>query len=176
MQARERFLNPNNATLVVIGDVPAEPGDAERSANSWASGEKANCSFLQPSNSPQLPIPRTLIINAPADQSVEIRLAVRGFARSDPDATAATLLAIVARQRWEKFLPELARSPVFVRRDAFALPGMFVMGATVENLLAGKALATAREVMKSLASTPVTPAELEQAKNEVTSGCIIRNS
>jgi hypothetical protein len=93
---------------------------------------------------------------------------VRGFARSDPDATAASLLASVARQRWEKLIPELTRSPVFVRRDAFAMPGMFVMGATVDNLLAGKALATARGVLRSLASTPVTAAELEQAKNEVT--------
>jgi predicted Zn-dependent peptidase len=42
---------------------------------------------------------------------------------------------------------------------------MFVMGASVDNLLAGKTLATAREVMQSLASSPVTPAALEQVKS-----------
>ena len=94
---------------------------------------------------------------------------MRGLARSDPDAPAAALLASVARQRWEKQLPDMARSPIFVRRDAFVLPGMFVMGATVENLLAGKALSTAREVLRSLASTPVTAAELDQARSEVVS-------
>ena len=62
------------------------------------------------------------------------------------------LLAQVTRQRWEKSLPELTRSPVFVRHDAFTLPGMFVMGATVEHLLAGKVLGDRQEVMKSLAS------------------------
>ncbi|MBC8028859.1 MAG: insulinase family protein [Pyrinomonadaceae bacterium] len=167
MQARERFLNPNNSSLVIVGDV--QPGRARRALRqllgTWRKSELiVPSTFKQPS----LPDSRTLVINGPADQSVEIRLAVRGFARSDPDATAATLLASVARQRWEKLLPELTRGPVFVRRDAFALPGMFVMGATVDNLLAGKALATARGVVKSLASAPVTSAELEQAKSEVT--------
>jgi predicted Zn-dependent peptidase len=40
------------------------------------------------------------------------------------------------------------------------------MGASVDNLLAGKTLATAREVLQSLASSPVTIAELEQAKSQ----------
>jgi predicted Zn-dependent peptidase len=55
---------------------------------------------------------------------------------------------------------------VFVRHDSFALPGIFVMGSTVENLLAGKALATAQEVIKSLGTSPVTSAELEEARSE----------
>jgi len=165
MLARERFLNPNNSTLVIIGQI--QPSRARRALRqllgSWRKSEVIiPATFTQPA----VPNSSTLMINAPAGHSVEVRLAVRGFARQDPDAAAATLLTIVARQRWEKLLPDLARNPVFVRRDAFTLPGMFVMGATVDNLLAGKTLATAREVMKSLASTPVTVAELEQAKNE----------
>jgi predicted Zn-dependent peptidase len=44
---------------------------------------------------------------------------------------------------------------------------MFVMGASVDTLLAGKTLASAKEIMQSLASSPVTAAELEQAKNEL---------
>lgn len=165
MLARERFLNPNNSTLIIVGDI--QPGRARRALRQllgiWRKSESiVPATFTQPAT----PESSTLMINAPADQSVEIRLAVRGFARQDPDAAAAAVLAIVARQRWERLLPDLARSPIFVRRDAFALPGMFVMGATVDNLLAGKTLATAREVMKSLASTPISTTELEQAKNE----------
>src|SRR5258708_38810870 len=90
---------------------------------------------------------------APGDRSVEIRLAVRGFARQDPDAAAAALVASVARPRWEKLLPDLAHNPVFVRHEAFVLPGMFIMGTTVDYLLAGKALAAAQEVIKSLGVT-----------------------
>jgi predicted Zn-dependent peptidase len=64
-------------------------------------------------------------------------------------------------------IPELSRSPVYVRHGALALPGIFVMGASIDNVLAGKALASAKEIMQSLASAPVAAAELEQAKNEL---------
>lgn len=165
MQARDRFLNPNNSTLIVIGDIQSNRTrrTLRQLLGTWRKSELiVPATFKQPA----LPDQRTLLVNAPSDQSVEVRLAVRGFARSDPDALAASLLANVARQRWEKRLPELARTPVFVRSDAFALPGMFVMGTSVENLLAGKTLASAREVLKSLSGTVATPAELEQAKSE----------
>jgi len=165
MLARERFLNPNNSTLVIIGGI--QPNRAMRALRQllgvWRKSEQlVPLTFRQPT----APDPRTLIVNAPADQSVEVRFAVRGFSRQDADAPAASLLATLARQRWEKLLPELARNPVFVRHQAFALPGMFVMGASVDNLLAGKTLATAREVMQSLANSPVATAELEQAKSD----------
>jgi len=165
MQARDRFLNPNNSILIVIGDIQSNRArrTLRQLLGTWRKSE-----LIVPATFKQAALPdqRTLLVNAPSDQSVEVRLAVRGFARSDPDALAATLLANVARHRWEKLLPELARSPVFVRSDGLALPGMFVMGTTVENLLAGKTLASAREVLKSLAGTPVTSTELEQAKSE----------
>jgi predicted Zn-dependent peptidase len=41
------------------------------------------------------------------------------------------------------------------------------MGASVDTVLAGKTLSSAKEVMQSLASSPVTAAELDQAKNEL---------
>jgi zinc protease len=163
--ARERFLNPNNSTLVIIGGVQSSRAlrVVRQLLGGWRKSEQiVPTTFRQP----QAPNSRTLVINAPADQSVEVRLAVRGFARQDTDLTAATLLAIVVRQRWEGLLPELTRSPVFARHHPFALPGMFVMGATVDNLLAGKSLATAQQAIKSLASSPVTAAELEQARSE----------
>ncbi|HEV2884954.1 MAG TPA: pitrilysin family protein, partial [Pyrinomonadaceae bacterium] len=166
MVARERFLNPNNATLVVIGGV--QPNRAMRALRqllgAWRKSEQlVPATFRQPVD----PDPRTLVVNAPGDQSVEVRLAVRGLARKDPDATAAALLASVARQRWEKLLPVLSRSPVFVRHYGYSLPGMFVMGTTTENVLAGKALTTAQDVIKSLSSVPASAAELELARSEV---------
>jgi zinc protease len=165
MMARERFLNPNNATLVIVGGV--QSNRAMRALRQllgvWGKSERnVPASFRQPT----APDPRTLIVNSPSDQSVEVRLAVRGFNRRDADAPAAALLASLARERWEKLLPELARCPVSARHDAYVLPGMFVMGAAVDNVLAGKALASAREVMQALAASPVSPAELEQAKAE----------
>lgn len=164
--ARERFLNSNNATVVVMGGVQSNRAirTLRQLLGVWRKSEQVIPStFRQPS----APNPHALVINAPADQSVEIRFAVRGLARKDPDIAAATLLSIVIRQRWERLLPELSRSPVFVRHDTFSLPGMFVMGSTVDNLLAGKALATAQEVIKSLTTSPVTTVELEEARTEM---------
>ena len=166
MLARERFLNPNNATLTIIGGV--QSSRAMRALRQllgiWRKSERViPATFRQPIK----PDPRTLIVNAPGDQSVELRFAARGLSRRDPDALAASLLANIARRRWENSLPELSRSPVFVRHDAFSLPGMFVMGTTIDHLLAGKALTSAQEIVRALTSASVTAAEMEQARNEL---------
>ncbi len=165
MLARERFLNPNNSTLVIIGGV--ERGRASRALRQLLGGWRKSERVIPPTfQQPAVPDARILIMNAPAEQSAEIRLAVRGLARSDPDSQAAELLALVARKRWETLLPDLAHNPVFVRHDAFVLPGMFVMGATVDNLLAAKSLSTAQAVVKSLTSQPVAESELESARGQ----------
>lgn len=168
MLARDRFLSPNNATLTVIGGV--QSNRAMRALRQllgvWRKSEHVvPATFRQPS----APDSRTLIVNGPSDQSVEVRLAVRGFKRNDTDTPTAAMLAALARQRWEKLLPELTRNPVYVRHDAHTLPGMFVMGATVDNLLAAKALASAKEVIQSLISSPATGAELELLKTQTAS-------
>src|SRR5438034_2725383 len=88
MLARERFLNPNNSTLIIIGGI--QPSRAMRTLRQllgvWRKSEQViPATFRQP----EAPDTRTLIINAPADQSGEIRVATRGLARSDRDYAAA---------------------------------------------------------------------------------------
>jgi predicted Zn-dependent peptidase len=166
MLARDRFLSPNNATLTIIGGVQANRAmrALRQLLGVWRKSEQlVPATFKQPG----IPDPRTLIVNAPSDQSAEVRLAVRGLSRQDADASAAAVLAGVAQQRWTKLIPELARSPIYVRHNALALPGIFVMAASVDTVLAGKTLSSAKEVLRTLASSPVTAAELEQAKNEL---------
>jgi hypothetical protein len=108
----------------------------------------------------------TLIVNAPGDESAEIRVATRGLSRADRNAASANILAGVARQRWLALIPELARAPFFVRHEPRQLPGVFIMGATVNNNIAAKTLAAAKTVLRSLVTTPATAAELEQARGE----------
>jgi zinc protease len=165
MLARERFLNSNNATLIVSGGVPRNRAirALRQLLGPWRKSEQiVPATFRQP----EAPDVRTLIINAPADQSAEVRLATRGVARSDRDFVTAIVLAIVARKRWELASPELSRKPVFVRNEPHVLPGMFVMGASVDNLMVGKTLKTAHDVLQSLVRVPIPAAELEQAKSE----------
>lgn len=166
MLARERFLNPNNSTMVVVGNLqkPRVMRTLRQLLGSWRKSERiVPATFRQP----EPPDARTLIINAPADQSAEIRLASRGVARSSRDYAGANLLAIIARRRWENLAPELSKTPMFVRNESHVLPGIFVMGASADSLLAAKALNSAREVLKSFSTTPVSTTELEQSKSEV---------
>jgi len=165
MLARDRFLNPNNATLVIIGSL-----DKKRVGRTlrqllgiWRKSEEIVPATFRP---PKPPDVRTLLINGPADQTAEVRVATRGLARSDPDYAAATVLAAIAHQRWQQFAPKLGNRAVFARHEAHLLPGIFVMGASVSADNAGETVTTARNVIDSLMNTTSTAAELDAARRE----------
>jgi predicted Zn-dependent peptidase len=165
MQARDRFLNSNNATLAIVGGVTKSRAmrAVRQLLGPWRKSEQViPTTFRQPAPAD----PRTLIVNV-AGSSVELRLAARGVARSDTDFATAEILARVAQNRWQATTPELAKQPVFARNDAYVLPGAFVMGAAVNELTVADSLANARKVIDSLMKTPATAEELERAKTEV---------
>ena len=166
MLARERFLNPNNATLAVTGNVQRKSAirTLRQLLGSWRKSEHVVPATFRQADPPDI---RTLIINAPADQNVEIRLAVRGLARSDQDFAGANILAMLARKRWEKLIPQLNRTPAFSRHEAHFLTGMFVMGASVNNSMARNALETGRDALRSLLDNPVSAVDLQEAKTEL---------
>ncbi|MCU1264738.1 MAG: hypothetical protein JWM21_1056 [Acidobacteria bacterium] len=170
MLARDKFLSPNNATLVIIGGV--DQRRAMRALRQLLGGWRKSdqlipATFRQP---PQAD-PRTLIANVPGTQTTEVRLATRGLARADRDYFASTLLATIASNRWQKLSPDL--KGLFVRQEAHVLPGMFLMGAAVDNALAGAALGSARKVLTSLVDSPVLALELETARNGSTPASVL---
>lgn len=163
--ARDRFLSPNNATLVVIGGV--EERRAIRALRqllgAWRKSDRiVPTTFRQP----DAPDARTLLIDLPGAETAEVRLAARSLSRSDADAAVVTLLALVARDRWQAALPELGKSAFFVRDEPHVLPGMFVMGASTRPGEAARTLSAARNVLRQLATSPITAAEFERAKSE----------
>ena len=165
MMARDRFLNSNNATLAIIGGVTkARAMKAVRQLlGPWRKSEQIiPTTFRQPTP----PDAKTLVVNVPGP-NVEIRLAARGVARSDSDFHVASVLAKLAQHRWQAAAPELATQPVFVRSEAYVLPGVFVMGATVNTQTTADSVANAKKVIDSLMNTPATAAELERAKTEL---------
>lgn len=164
MLARERFLNSNNATLAIVGGVTRARAlrTLRQLLGPWRKSENiVPTTFRQP----KPPDARTLIVNAPGP-SAEVRLAVRGVSRTDPDYFPAKILAKLAEQRWQGITPELVKQPVFARSQSHALPGAFVFGATIDPQHAADSLANARKVMDSLMATPATAAELDRAKTE----------
>lgn len=165
MLARDRFLNSNNATLVIIGGVtkPRAMKTVRQLLGPWRKSEQiVPTTFRQPTP----PDAKTLLVNVPGP-NVEVRLASRGISRSDKEFPVTAILAKLAQHRWQATAPELGTHPVFVKSEAFVLPGAFVMGATVTSQTAVDSIANAKKVIDSLMNTPATAAELERAKNEV---------
>ncbi|HKS10557.1 MAG TPA: pitrilysin family protein [Pyrinomonadaceae bacterium] len=165
MTTHERFINSNNATLAIVGGVTRARAfrTVRQLLGPWRKSEKiVPTTFTQP----KAVDPRALIVNV-AGPTTEVRLAVRGVARSDADFAAAEVLARVAQHRWQAMAPELANQPLFVSSDAYVLPGMFVMGAAVGTEKTVDALASARKVVESLVNTQATAAELDRARTEV---------
>jgi predicted Zn-dependent peptidase len=166
--ARERFLNANNATLVIIGGV-----DDRRALRAlrqmlgvWRKSEQiVPATFRQP----EAPDTRPLIVDLPGAQGVEVRLAARGLKRSDRDSAAATVIALIARERWLAASPELARGAYSVRHETYVLPGLFLMSASQPPAEAVNALESARKVLQALATSQPTATEFERAKNEALS-------
>ncbi|HEY0006443.1 MAG TPA: insulinase family protein [Pyrinomonadaceae bacterium] len=163
--AQERFSISNNATLVVIGGV-AEKRALKALRQLLGIWRKNNAVVPATFRQPEAPDARTLLIDLPGAESSEVRLAVRGLSRSDRDYAAALVLSLLVRDRWQAAMPELARSAFFVRHEAHVLPGIFVMGASVRTAEAGKALATARGVLRSLSEAQPSPQELERVRAE----------
>src|SRR6185503_6569097 len=166
MLTHERFLNSNNATLAIIGGVTKQRAmrALRQLLGPWRKSEQIIPTTFRQPNPPDT---RTLIVNVPGP-TVELRLATRGVSRTDADFPIAMVLARVAQHRWQATSPELSKLPVFVRSDAYVLPGAFVMGAAVTDLTVSDSLANAKKVIASLMTTPATPAELDRAKNELT--------
>ena len=165
MLARNRFINSNNATLALVGGVTKSRAmrALRQLLGPWRKSEQIVPTTFR---LPAAPDQRVLIINGATD-APELRLAVRGVARRDPDYYAAKVLAKMVQHRWEAQLPQLAKRPTFARSDSYFLPGIFTIGAAVEYQSVGEAINTAKKVIDSIAAGPVTPSEMDRARSEV---------
>ena len=164
--ARDRFLNPNNSLLAVVG--PVDPSLAMRTFRQFLgpwrkSEETAPATFRQPA----APDARPLVLDAPGATDAEVRLTARGLSRADRDRDAAALLAGVAARRWRDALKDIPAARLTVAHDSHALAGIFRMSAGVPAARAGHALEAARAALHSFAATPASAAELEAARREL---------
>jgi zinc protease len=163
MLARDRFLIPNNSTLTLIGGVEAPRAMRvfRQFLGSWRKSETIPpYTFRQP----DAPDARTLIVNLPGTNEVEIRLAARGVARTDRDRIAAPVIAALASERWTAALKEFQPKSTFARHHAHHVTGELVLGATVPAGVAAQTLEAARTLFKNLAAAPVSAAELDRAR------------
>jgi predicted Zn-dependent peptidase len=160
-------LSPSNATLVIVGSIDASRvmRTFRQFLGSWHKGDGLPpATFRQPG----APDPRTLIVAAPGAGTAEVRIAARGVARSDRDLAAATLLAYVARQRWQEATRESKPNNLSVLHEANALAGVFKMSANVPASASASLVESARAVLRSLAASAPSASEVESARREAT--------
>jgi len=161
--ARDRFIHPNNSTLVLIGGV--ERSRAMRAFRQFLGAWRKSDAIVPASfRQPEAPGARTLLVNQPGAETVEVRLALRGLSRADRDLAAARLLPSIAQHRWQAALNAAPPLTVNVRHDAHTLSGLFLLSATVPGNAAAKAVEAAQGILPALAAAPVTTAELEKAR------------
>lgn len=166
MVARERFLNPDNATLVIVGDInPTRTlRILRRSMGGWRKSDRAVPSTFR---RPEPTDARTLVVGRPGAKEVELRVAWRGLARTDRDAAAVRLLETIVRNRWTS---ALSGASAVARHEAMREGGIFKLGATLPSAAdAARALGAARKVVRDLSETGPTASELEGAKAAVVS-------
>lgn len=161
---RERFLNPDNTTLVIVGGF--EPRRVMRTLReSFGGWRKSDRAVPATFRLPDPPDERTLVVGREGAEGVELRLALRGLARTDHDSPAAQVLAALVRERWLASLPELRERAAFARHEAFREAGIFRLGATLRSPSeAARALEAARKVLADLSTSAPGAAELENAK------------
>lgn len=162
--ARERFLHADNASLAVVGGVekPRMMRALRQLLGLWGKSDRTiPPTFRQPG----APDTRVLVVDSPGATNAEIRLAIRGLGRGDKEALAASVLALIIRDRWKTAVPDL--SWVAVRDEAHVLPGIFVLSASAPTGNAAKAATAAQDIIKSLIQTGPTAQELESARGAI---------
>lgn len=171
--ARERFVNPNNATLAIVGGIDDKQAKfvIRQLLGQWRKSETVTpATFRQP----EQPDPRPLVIDfgnsatlsTQAPSLTHLRLAMIGLPRSNPESAACQMLARIALMRWIKINPKLTASlsSPFGRHDGRILSGIIMMGATVPIEEASNALKSGRQILESLIDTPPATDEVTDAR------------
>ncbi|HEX8353968.1 MAG TPA: insulinase family protein, partial [Pyrinomonadaceae bacterium] len=166
---RERFLNPDNTTVVIAGgfDHRRVMRTMRESFGVWRKSDRPVPATFR---LPDPPDERTLVVERAGASGVELRLAARGLARTDRDSPTAQVVAALVLGRWLAAVPELKDRAAFARHEAYREAGIFRMGATPATPAeAARALEAARAVLRDLSANAPTQAEFDAAKRAAAS-------
>lgn len=127
--AEERFLTADNATLAISGNVKSDFAlkAAKRLFGGWLKSDKKTPStFAQPEAPPK----GLQILDSAAENTSEIRFAMRGLARNDKNYYALQILETILQKR----IQMREGNKAFVQENTNYLPGFFVLGVSDWNL------------------------------------------
>ncbi|HEX8398266.1 MAG TPA: pitrilysin family protein [Pyrinomonadaceae bacterium] len=159
--ARDRFLNADYSSLVIIGNV--RENYALRAVRQFfGSWKKADKPLLSTFRQPDAPDSKILIVDAPDAETAEIRIAVRGLAQNDRDSIAA---AIWAKSLERKLQTEFGA--VQVEHIAHVLPGELIVRASVPTEKAAQTLSALRAAINRAASEKIDAKAFSETQNEI---------
>jgi len=170
IDAKQRFLTADNATLVISGNFDRALGfqATRRYFGGWLKSDKrVPATFRQPEE----PAAVFATVQLPAEGTTVFRFALRGSARGDKDLGASLVFASVLENRLLASVAPPSGRDVKVSSAYHVLPGMLSIGFTAikednGRWPIGKTEATA--LVGKLLGDPVTEQEYQSAKNTVT--------
>lgn len=174
--AKERFLTADNSTIAIVGNVRPEFAlrAAKRFFGGWQKSEnRVPSSFRQP----DAPDPKPFEVSlSGAENTSEIRYAMRGLARNDKDFAASEIFTKIVQNRLQNYSVKQNFSNAFARHQEHILPGLVLLGYSARN--AAPEAATNEMIANAAAllmSQAVSNEEFLAAKNAVLSEYKARN-
>jgi len=167
-----RFFRPDNAAIVVVGDVTAESiqPKLEKALGGWkAAGNRAAAEVPA---APQVPGREIWIVDRPGAAQSEIRIGRIGPPRSTPDYFALTVMNTILGGSFTSRLMQNLREKhgyAYGARSSFDYrlsTGPFVAAAAVQTDKTAPAVAEFFKELDAIRKT-ITDAEVEKAKNYV---------
>ncbi|MEO7539375.1 MAG: pitrilysin family protein, partial [Pyrinomonadaceae bacterium] len=166
LDARQRFLAADNATMVIAGNFDRSLAfrAVRRYFGSWLKADKkVPLTFRQP----DAPLGDVFDADSPKQDTSMILISMRGTARSDRDLAASMIYSAILQQRLRSRVPSVHAAEVFVRNDAYALPGMITIGFTGFRSLTRSSSdkVEAKEMFAKAISDPISEGEFQASKS-----------
>ncbi len=159
-------FRPDNAVLVMTGDVTPEQGFAlaEQAFGDWA---RPSAPLPAPAAAPSPTQPRVVVIDLPGTGQAAVVAAGPSIARSDPRYYAAEMASAVLGGGFSARLNEELR----IKRglsyganasiDEFRDTGLFAAAVQTKNVSAAEVAGLTLDQIKALSAAPIPAAELE---------------
>lgn len=166
IDAKQRFLTADNATLAISGNFDRSLAlrAIRRYFGAWLKSDKrVPSTFRQPDEPPAA----LLTVRSPKDASAELRFAMRGVARGDKDLASSMIFSAIVEARLKARVPAGHAEDVFVRNHFNTLPGMIIIGFSVNKPASAGEKFEANDLVAAALSTPITDAEFRAAKTLV---------
>lgn len=165
IQARQRFLTADNATITITGNYNADRAlrAVKRYFGAWLKSDRKTPSTFR---APDDPNTEALTPGPLSLGNTEVRYALRGFARGDKDFPASEIFMNIARKRWLASKPAgLKIENMTARQDVHILPGNLMFGLTLPLQPLGEAGGS--KLNTGLIPANITEDEFARAKAEV---------